>query len=69
MLGHSRPSITLDIYGHLIEGFQSDALDRLDQSFLPTAAQLQRRPQKYKNGLSDLTIAKEFTPDFPSKIV
>lgn len=42
-LGHSRPSITLDIYGHLIPGLENEAAQRLDELITPTiAAELQQ---------------------------
>lgn len=30
-LGHNRPSLTLDVYGHLLEGLADDAAERLDK--------------------------------------
>ena len=40
-LGHSKPSTTLDLYGHLIPGFDRDAGARIDQLVNPIATQLQ----------------------------
>ncbi len=34
-LGHSKPSITLDIYGHLIPGMQADAAEKIDDLISP----------------------------------
>jgi integrase len=34
-LGHSRPSITLDLYGHLIPGLQADAAEKMDELVTP----------------------------------
>lgn len=46
-LGHSKPSITLDIYGHLIPGLENDAAQRLDELVTPTiAADLQQQTVK-----------------------
>jgi integrase len=46
-LGHSKPSITLDVYGHLIPGLENEAAQRLDELVTPTiAAQLQQKSQK-----------------------
>ncbi len=43
-LGHSKPSITLDIYGHLIPGLESESAERLDELITPTiAAELQQQ--------------------------
>jgi integrase len=33
MLGHSKPSITLDIYAHLLPGDQEQAVQMLDRAF------------------------------------
>jgi len=46
-LGHSKPSITLDIYGHLIPGLENEAAQRLDELVTPTiAADLQQMTPK-----------------------
>ena len=34
-LGHSKPSITLDIYGHLIPGMQEQVADVMDELITP----------------------------------
>lgn len=39
-VGHSRPSITLDIYGHLLSHMQGDVADSIDDHILPTEFQL-----------------------------
>lgn len=39
-VGHSRPSITLDIYGHLIPGMQGEVAEGIDDLVLPTAVEL-----------------------------
>ena len=39
-VGHSRPSITLDIYGHLIPGMQGEVAEGIDDLVLPTAVAL-----------------------------
>ncbi len=69
LLGHSRPSITLDIYGHLVPSLESDALDRLDQSFIPTAAELQRSGDF--DNFVHVRDEERFDemPEFPSKSV
>jgi integrase len=41
-LGHAKPSITLDIYGHYLPGMQSRAAALMDELVTPIAAQLQR---------------------------
>ncbi|MBX3047660.1 MAG: site-specific integrase [Anaerolineales bacterium] len=46
-LGHSKPSITLDIYGHLIPGLANESAERLDELVAPlTAADLQQQAPK-----------------------
>jgi integrase len=35
-LGHSSIQVTLDTYGHLFEGLDEAAADRLDEAFLRT---------------------------------
>jgi len=34
-LGHAKPSITLDIYGHLIPGMQVEAAEMIDELVTP----------------------------------
>jgi integrase len=34
-LGHAKPSITLDIYGHLIPGMQAEAAEMIDELVTP----------------------------------
>jgi integrase len=34
-LGHAKPSITLDIYGHLIPGMQNEAAELMDDLVIP----------------------------------
>lgn len=41
-LGHAKPSTTLDIYGHLIPGLETDSAEKLDQIVNPIAAELQQ---------------------------
>ncbi len=43
ILGHSKPSITLDIYGHLIPGMQSEAARIMDDALTPVKIDLQKR--------------------------
>jgi integrase len=40
-LGHSRASITLDVYGHLIPGMQSQAAEMLDDLVMPIPVDIQ----------------------------
>ncbi len=35
MLGHSRPSITLDVYGHLIPSAQAEVAEKMDELIAP----------------------------------
>ena len=35
MLGHSRPSITLDVYGHLIPSVQAEVAEKMDELITP----------------------------------
>jgi integrase len=38
-LGHAKPSITLDIYGHLIPGMQAEAAQMIDELITPVEIQ------------------------------
>jgi integrase len=40
-LGHARPSITLDIYGHLIPSMQQQAAELMDELVTPITVELQ----------------------------
>jgi hypothetical protein len=40
MLGHSKPSITLDIYGHFNNDMQYEAADIMDKLVAPIRVQL-----------------------------
>jgi hypothetical protein len=40
ILGHSKPSVTLDVYGHLIPGMQSVAARVMDEVFTPVKVSL-----------------------------
>ncbi len=44
MLGHSKPSITLDIYGHLMHEMQDEASVLMDQLVTPIRVQLTQAP-------------------------
>jgi integrase len=39
-LGHARPSITLDIYGHLIPSMQAEAAQKIDDLVTPVELHL-----------------------------
>ena len=41
-LGHSSARITLDVYGHLFEGIDEAAADRLDQAVSEAAVRIMR---------------------------
>jgi integrase len=41
-LGHSKPSVTLDIYGHYLPGMQSTAAALMDELASPIAVKLQQ---------------------------
>lgn len=41
-LGHAKPSITLDIYGHALPGMQNEAAALMDELVTPIATQLQQ---------------------------
>ena len=41
-LGHSKASITLDIYGHLIPSMQVEAAEMIDELIMPVAVQLNK---------------------------
>jgi integrase len=42
-LGHAKPSTTLDIYGHLIPGLETEAVEKIDEIVVPIATLLQPR--------------------------
>jgi len=42
-LGHSRASITLDVYGHLIPGMQSEVADLIDDLVTPVPVQIEQK--------------------------
>jgi integrase len=42
-LGHSRASITLDVYGHLIPGKQSEVAELIDGLVVPVAVQIDQK--------------------------
>ena len=52
-LGHAKPSITLDIYGHLIPSMQAEAAQKIDELITPVEiiAEMDRK---------DGAIVKEF---------
>ncbi len=41
-LGHARPSITLDIYGHYLPGMQEQAANLMDELVIPIAVKWQQ---------------------------
>lgn len=41
-LGHSKPSVTLDVYGHYLPGMQEQVATTMDEVLTPIAAELQR---------------------------
>ena len=47
-LGHSKPSVTLDIYGHYLPGMQSTAAALMDELATPIAVKLQQALPKTK---------------------
>lgn len=46
MLGHSKPSTTLDIYGHLYKEMQDEAAEVMDKLVTPIAVQIPQQPVK-----------------------
>ena len=68
-LGHSRASTTLDIYGHLIPGLNSDAVEKLDKFLSQTGAELEQSfVTKSNNALN--TNKKDMNKfEFPPKSV
>jgi hypothetical protein len=43
ILGHSRPSITLDIYGHLIHDMQVEAARIMDDAITPLEVSFEKK--------------------------
>jgi integrase len=57
-LGHSKPSVTLDIYGHAMPGMQDEAAALMDEMMTPITAQLQPNcssPENASTEKPDLT--------------
>ena len=55
MLGHSKPSITLDVYGHLYHEMQDEAAEIMDKLVTPILVAL---PQEKAQVWSDETRGK-----------
>jgi integrase len=55
ILGHSKPSVTLDIYGHLIPGMQSFAAKVMDEVIMPMQVSLPNPPED----LQHATVRRE----------
>jgi hypothetical protein len=56
-LGHTKPSITLDIYGHYLPGMQSGAVALMDELVTPVAAQLhQNCISEEKSGITQSNL-------------
>ena len=47
-LGHSKPSVTLDIYGHYIPGMQQEAAAMMDELVTPIATKWQQIGNSYE---------------------
>ena len=59
-LGHSKPSVTLDIYGHYIPGMQQEAAAMMDELVTPIAAKWQQIGNSQESSLkeqSELTLS------------
>ena len=52
-LGHSKPSITLDIYGHLIPGMQAEIAEQIDELITPVEIALHPVAPEAKNPLTE----------------
>ena len=68
-LGHSRASTTLDVYGHLVPGKRSNAVEKIDQLLSETTAEL---PQSLENNATNALQLMNNTNNksvSPSKIV
>ncbi|MFC1996383.1 hypothetical protein ACFLXI_02090 [Chloroflexota bacterium] len=68
-LGHSKPSVTLDIYGHNIPGMRKEAAAMMDELVTPIATNWQQIGKSQESSLkeqSDLTeyvaVAESDTP-------
>ena len=46
MLGHSKPSVTLDIYGHLYQESQGEAAEMMDKLVTPIRVPLVEEVKK-----------------------
>jgi len=57
-LGHSNPSVTLDIYGHYLPGIQKEAASMMDELVTPIAIKCQQigsSQERLSKERSDLT--------------
>ncbi|MCC7130131.1 MAG: hypothetical protein B6D39_04800 [Anaerolineae bacterium UTCFX2] len=61
-LGHARPSITLDVYGHLIPGMQEEAARLMDELITPVEFQQLHQPHPTAPDLHPILTAEESTP-------
>ena len=55
ILGHSKPSVTLDVYGHLIPGMQSIAAKVMDEVITPIQVSI----PKPNEDLNQATVTRE----------
>ena len=61
-LGHARPSITLDVYGHLIPGMQEEAAQLMDELITPVEFQQLHQLHPTAPDLHPILTAEESTP-------
>jgi len=48
MLGHSKPSVTLDVYGHLMNSMQGEASKIMDELVTPVLVDIAAEARKYE---------------------
>jgi hypothetical protein len=59
MLGHAKPSTTLNVYGHLTPGMQAEAAELMDDITTPIRIDLGKDDDVDQETYEDLEIAEE----------
>jgi len=60
-LGHSKPSVTLDIYGHYLPGMQEKAANLMDELVTPIATKWQQIGNSYEPSLIEAPEKPPYT--------
>ena len=60
-LGHSKPSVTLDIYGHYLPGMQEKAANLMDELVTPIATKWQQIGNSYEPSIIENSEEPPYT--------